>query len=353
MNLRPYGTSVPRLAAIVAALAVGMSAAAQDLTADGFDLHGYGHVEALHRGGTDGGSEVEHDVSLLGHWRLNQRGSVWLQLAHLSETRRVRVDWGFLDWELTPTVTLRAGQVRLPLGLYNETRDVQALRPSASLPLLYDEDLRLADESLRGLSFEQRGDALSGEFSMEAYAALAMVPDADKAARSRVLGGRLTWNHPSTGVTLNLSGYAGRTSSSAETGDADGEPAHAGWQRKRGLVVSGRLDRGSWTFDAEAGLARLGDVRLSTAYGQASRRLSDQWAMFVRAERMQLRPEGAEALRLDRLSAGLAWSPSPRWGLRLEASRERGARLHEVEDATTEPVTGSQNVVRLSVNTSF
>jgi len=56
---------------------------------------------------------------------------------------RVNLDWGFADYSFNDYIGLRAGKVKLPLGLYNEGRDTDMLRSMVFLPQsIYDETRR-------------------------------------------------------------------------------------------------------------------------------------------------------------------------------------------------------------------
>jgi hypothetical protein len=55
----------------------------------------------------------------------------------------VKLDWGFADYSHNDYLGLRVGKVKLPLGLYNEGRDTDLLRPMVFLPQsIYDETKR-------------------------------------------------------------------------------------------------------------------------------------------------------------------------------------------------------------------
>lgn len=313
----------------VVATAVHLNAAAVEL-APGFELRGYGHVAVRREAISAAASaETEYDLSLLGTLAVGEHGRVWMQVAKLSESRPVKLDFLFFDWELAPRTTLHIGQTRLPLGLYNETRDLQALRVSASLPLLYGGDDGSLNEGLRGVVVDHRfsgGDW--GHFGVEAFAAWAVVPDALRAERGKVAGGRLSWDTPWPGLTLKVSGYAGRVE--------DVETGAAALQREQTLVVSAQYETGPWALAAEAANTRVVDHRHRVAYVQAARELAPQWRAFVRAEALRdSDASGAEPeRRRKRLSIGAAWNAGAHWGLRVEAARNSG-QLSELPDGVT------------------
>jgi hypothetical protein len=331
------------LASALAMLAaVAGSAAAQGPSrSDSLALHGYGHVISERSHATDRPEhEIEHDLSLLGTWAFHPRAKAWMQIAHLSETGRLRLDWAFVSFELHETCSVYAGQARLPIGLGNETRDVQALRPSATLPLLYNDDLGLADEAFQGAMIEERLRwPANVDLTVEAYAAAAMVPDADDAQRGRVLGGRVSLQPEGTGLTFKLSGYAGRVKTD--------EDARA---RKQALVASVMLERETWSLQAEYGQARLGEQSLALGYVQADYRLAESWQVFTRFDQGSQREQGVEPLRERSLAMGLAWKPSQHWGMRLEWSHHRGQIASEEDEQPARP---RWNKVALSANYMF
>ncbi|MBI5897096.1 MAG: hypothetical protein HZB24_14200 [Desulfobacterales bacterium] len=56
---------------------------------------------------------------------------------------KVTLDWAYADYRFQDWLGLRAGRIKLPLGLYNETRDMDMLRTSIVLPQgIYNDLLR-------------------------------------------------------------------------------------------------------------------------------------------------------------------------------------------------------------------
>lgn len=61
------------------------------------------------------------------------------------------IDWAFADYHLKDWLGFRAGKLKAPKGLYNETRDIDMLRTTIFLPQsVYPEILREVDLSLDG-----------------------------------------------------------------------------------------------------------------------------------------------------------------------------------------------------------
>jgi hypothetical protein len=61
------------------------------------------------------------------------------------------IDWAFADYHMKDWLGFRAGKLKAPKGLYNETRDVDMLRTTIFLPQsVYPEILREVDLSIEG-----------------------------------------------------------------------------------------------------------------------------------------------------------------------------------------------------------
>ena len=320
----------PILPTVLLALAalVSSPARAVDL-GERFELHGYGdlahtvaNVDAT--GERLGARETSHNLSLVGIWQATDRTRVWGQLFRSSELGKVRVDWAFADYHAGSGQTWRAGRVRMPFGLHNESRDVQALRPSASMPFLYDEELALVDEAFDGASVEQRIALGRGSATIEVYAAQQLLSGGPQSARGAALGARVGIETPIDGLSFRLSGYAGRLR-------PDGADERAA---KRGWAASARYVRDAIDLQAEVARGRLYERSVSTWYLQGALELSERWQAVTRLEHIttDTARRGEDAFGERRLIAGLAWRISPNFGLRLEQQFHRGhamAVLHE------------------------
>lgn len=317
-----HGSGRHGLAVALASVLLAGPAGALEL-GDTLTLHGYGNLTAVRSGVRDGGQgggeqNSHHDVSVLGTWRLHERSQFWLQVARNTELARARVDWAMLDWQWGDT-TWQFGQVRLPFGWLNDVRDIEALRPTASRPFLYDEDLGLADEALQGGGVEH-AIVLGGTTArVRAFAARALVPDADAPMRGAVLGARVAVDPPLDGVSLALSGYHGRV----RPEDGDSRVAKSAW------ALSARWQPGFGTLEAEWGGGRIDERRVEAAYVQFVRPLREGLDLALRAERVltDRARRGQHDSDQRRLVVGLAWALTPSIGLRLEWQRHHGHAL--------------------------
>lgn len=74
----------------------------------------------------------------------------------------VRLDWAFGDYRFCDQFGIRAGKVKMPIGLYNEGRDSDFLRPMAFLPQ------SIYDETRRNLLVASQGGQIYGNLTLGA-----------------------------------------------------------------------------------------------------------------------------------------------------------------------------------------
>ena len=68
-----------------------------------------------------------------------------------ARSNEIYLDWGYADYHVNDAFGIRVGKVKVPVGLYNQTRDVDFLRTSILLPQgVYDETRRATEEAYQG-----------------------------------------------------------------------------------------------------------------------------------------------------------------------------------------------------------
>lgn len=75
---------------------------------------------------------------------------------------KVTIDWAYGDYRLKDWFGIRAGRIKLPIGLYNETRDIDMLRTSIVMPQSCYSDL------LRDTSIAANGVGIYGNVDISA-----------------------------------------------------------------------------------------------------------------------------------------------------------------------------------------
>lgn len=145
-----YGARKGLLCSLIAAtIFMAAPLAAQDtgrLSGDLLDkvtIHGYfsqawgSTNDHKYRGMPKGGTSDLRNAAFQLRYAPTEKDELWLQLAHESvgtsptnEFRRdVEVDWLFYSRRLTPSTRFRIGRVPLPIGIYNEIKDVGTILP--------------------------------------------------------------------------------------------------------------------------------------------------------------------------------------------------------------------------------
>ena len=303
-----------------------------------------------------GDRETSSNLSLVGIWQVTDRVKVWTQLFRSSELGKVRVDWAFVDFQTTGAQTLRLGRIRLPFGMHNEMRDVQALRPTASMPFMYDEELGLVDEAFDGASVEQNIQIGASRLKLEAYGAAQLQSGSDEIANGSAVGARLILETPVEGLSLRGSAYSGHLRRIKDDAlDADNTPADDR-QRKRAWAVGVRYLQDHIDVQAELARGFLYDRSVRTAYVQAAVPLAPRWTAAARFEQIvtDTSERGEDAHQEKRLVLGVGYAINDNFGIRLEQQFHRGYGMAVVHE-TLEPGAGrhSWKSTVFSVNYQF
>ncbi len=126
------------------------------------DIHGFGSQGyAINSGNNDylGGESSKGTYDLReygfnasiakGKWRIGAQ--VFGQKLGPYGDDKMRLDWGIVDFQATQWFGLRAGRVKMPRGLYNESIDLDSTRPFVFMPQsVYDARLRDFQASFDG-----------------------------------------------------------------------------------------------------------------------------------------------------------------------------------------------------------
>ncbi len=144
---------------------------------------------------------------------------------------RVVLDWGFADYRVSNALGIRVGKVKAPLGLYNEGRDTDFLRPMAFLPQgTYAEAYRGFIVAYQGIGLygnlflgdlgdlEYHGYVGIGNIAQEEtlvrsiqadlnnFAPITGIIVTDLSVENRISRGmKVAWNTPLTGLKLAVS----------------------------------------------------------------------------------------------------------------------------------------------------
>ena len=184
----------------------------------------------------------------------------------------IDLDYAFAEWTVNDAFKIRAGQVKLPFGLYTEIWDVGTLRPFLTLPQgIYGNQATVAEAyqggGITGVfhsgDWSFMYDLYVGQvtftfdyFPTNAY----QVP-----TLSDVFGGRISVFTPVEGLSMGISGYFGlRTSVNFLRGE----------RATGGVYVD--FTGQQWTIRAEGVMGRTENVGLAgSAYGEIAYKITE------------------------------------------------------------------------------
>jgi hypothetical protein len=151
----------------------------------------------------------------------------------------VEVDWAFGDYRYRNWLGVRAGKLKRALGLYNQSRDIDAARTGVFLPLsVYNETYRTAQQAVKGIGLY---GTLPGTFEYQIqYGTLDSEFENNLLARSDVTSAavdddayvlHLGWNTPVDGLKLvgTVSHFFWTTTSTRDTSDVTSDTDFKEW----------------------------------------------------------------------------------------------------------------------------
>jgi hypothetical protein len=213
-------------------------AAADDSDENAVQVHGFASQGALlttdnnYLANTEHGSLEFAEAGINFTKSLDDRLSVGIQLFARdlgpNSNYDAQFDWLYLDYHWKDWLGLRAGRVKLPFGLYNDTSDIDAAQPVVLLPQsvypITNRQFLLAQTGLELYGYRPLG--AGGALEYEAYLGtvtldLPSTPQTtiDTLEVPYITGGRVFWETPVDGLRVGASVLAG---------EIDGEFSSAG-----------------------------------------------------------------------------------------------------------------------------
>lgn len=157
---------------LLALLLLPMPLAAYDLN-EKIQLHGFASQGYLDSAGNNflsdslDGTFAFNEIGLNLNLRLSDQlrfgGQILSREMGSYGDNSIRLDWGLADYRFQDWAGIRAGKVKIPLGLYNTERDSDFLRPMIFLPQ------SIYDETRRDTWLAHWGGELYGNVAREAF----------------------------------------------------------------------------------------------------------------------------------------------------------------------------------------
>jgi hypothetical protein len=196
-----------------------MNSRLHGFVSQGFLLSSGNNYLAMSKSGSFEFSEVGLNVTVPLSDRLRLGMQLFSQDLGPLGNYSAKFDWYYLDYKWKDWFGIRVGRIKVPLGLYNDTQDVDAARNAALLPQsvypAQNRDYLLAQTGaeLYGFIDLKQGGALDYRaYAGTIFLDLTNVPGNALLIRNLVvpyvLGGRLMWETPLTGLRVGVSAEA-------------------------------------------------------------------------------------------------------------------------------------------------
>jgi Gram-negative porin len=318
---------------------------------DRIELHGFGHQSYVrtndntYLGADNEGSWDSNSFSLVVTAKLDEKAKVWMHIESESG-EEVVFDWAYLDYQFTPSLTGRVGQIKLPVGLSNEIVDARFLNLSTILPFLYHEESLELSESFRGISINYTQDFGSAGIELDGYFGQAVGEEDDELKHRRLIGGRVGFRPPVEGLKFLFSAYSSKLEE-IETGERTNQNLWA---------LSGEYVRGNLKLQSEYAKSKVFDVSSNTYYLQAGYTFADKWTPFVRYEyaTTDKTQKNDPSFYQKSIGLGLDYKVNSNISVRVEGYNHKGYAL-PVASGEVEAGTGKDkwNFYAISVNYIF
>ena len=254
-----------------------------------------------------------NEVAVLFTSKVEDRTTVWIQLFGNSE--KFGVDWAFVDYRIADDFYARAGQMKFPIGIYNEIRDNKMLQLSMLEPVMYRPDVDFIFEAYRGA-----GVYYNGVVNVDLFGG-APVTEEEEGVKLKVKnlrGGRLIYNTPLDGLRL-MASYA---AFSEEQFDATSGSVLAGEGHEQLTVGSIDFVRGGADVKAEYAKKKGIDEEFTSYYAQAGYTFAETVTPFVRYDYLLNDAEGcsgsdASCYQKD-LTVGVGYKFNPYFAVKVE-----------------------------------
>lgn len=207
-----------KLAATAGIMLLGIHAQAYAASIDEkVTVHGYGDtgmIRALENNYTGRYSGTKWDYNYLSINVTGQIDDKTKVVAQLRSGSEVTSEMGaYVNYNVTDNLTARAGQMKAPVGIFNEIRDIKFLQLSALSPLMYQDAAGTLPESFKGAEIIYHLDMRNHRLTFDIYGGepkgaynYVQIQPSNWFMVQNIYGGRLTYKTP-IGLKFSLSGF--------------------------------------------------------------------------------------------------------------------------------------------------
>lgn len=194
---------------------------------DRVSVHGYGDtgfIRAIENNYTKKPSGNNWDFNYLSlnfTAHVDEKTKIFAQIRQGSE---ITSDIGaYVNYSMTDNLTARAGQMKTPVGIFNEIRDIKYLQLSALEPLMYRDSAGTLPDSFKGVEAVYHLDSGAHRLTFDVYGgepkganSYTQVQPSFYVLVQNIYGGRLTYKTP-LGLKFSLSSFQNDLLSSTTT----------------------------------------------------------------------------------------------------------------------------------------
>jgi hypothetical protein len=109
---------------------------------------------------TEGGTTDVGNIAVQFRWEISAQETAVVQLSHERRAGDIftpnqgefEIDWAFYERRFAENTTLKVGRLNVPIGIYNEIRDVGTLLPFLNLPISFYSGVLSTAETVDGIS---------------------------------------------------------------------------------------------------------------------------------------------------------------------------------------------------------
>jgi hypothetical protein len=260
-------------------LAFSVHATAFAIESEDISIHGYGHQSYLHSADNtylkadSQGTWTDNDLALLFTAKIDDKSKIWMQLYGSSD--KIRLDWAFVDYQLSNNLTAKVGQIKTPIGLYNEIRDIRFLQVTSLQPLMYQEGVDIMHEAYNGVAFVYKHGLGNGSLTWDVYGGQEVDFEGSTSVKNRRLtGGRVTYKTPFNGLSFMLSAYRNNHQTIATLAQG----------AQKFLMFSVDYNNNDWNIKSEYANVdnELNNIKGKSYYLQAGYTFAEKWTPYAR-----------------------------------------------------------------------
>lgn len=262
-------------------------------------VHGYGDtgfIRAVENNYTQKPSGSNWDFNYLSVNFTAQVDEKTKIVAQIRQGSDITGDMGaYVNYYATESLTARAGQMKTPVGIFNEIRDIKFLQLSAISPLMYQDAVGILPDSFKGIEAIYHVDMGTHRLTFDVYGgepkgANSYVPQgAYYTLVQNIYGGRMTYKTP-IGLKFSLSYFqddvlgVANANYNATTKVVTGTP-NSGTRK----LSSASIDYRNYNFDIKMEYATMSqfqntanEINGKAYYGQIGYTVAEKFTPYVR-----------------------------------------------------------------------